>query len=344
MAWFGESWKKVVAQPDRQWPQQSLDFQFGGSLFNPDTFGPGPDLLPMPDPAGKGILYVNGKGSGFLTAYHVRGKSSTDIVSENTSQPAISLDGKRVMYIKFVSGNKNRTLVSDVDGSKQVKLASSGDLTAGTWSPDGSQISFIDSTGGEEQGLPGRCGWPRSAPNRACRGFRGLVELVRRYENGLYQLALKGRSKPTVWKADADGSHVERFLDHCCFVVDRFSGWESTCWVLWGQATTWVFYQISVKDKKQILFGSRRSNLWGALLARRKIRLVSALLRRRGHLLSANLADDDPVGRPQIALKLPFTFQMLYQGNAYDFSPDLSVVVYARPGGQADLYLLSQPQ
>jgi hypothetical protein len=29
-------------------------------------------------------------------------------------------------------------------------------------------------------------------------------------------------------------------------------------------------------------------------------------------------------------------------GNAYDFSGDLSTIVYARPGGHADLYLLSQ--
>jgi hypothetical protein len=29
-------------------------------------------------------------------------------------------------------------------------------------------------------------------------------------------------------------------------------------------------------------------------------------------------------------------------GNAYDFSKDLSTIVYARPGGHLDLYLLSQ--
>ena len=43
-----------------------------------------------------------------------------------------------------------------------------------------------------------------------------------------------------------------------------------------------------------------------------------------------------------LALKVPFVFPMMYDGNAYDFSRDLSTVVYARPGGHADLYLLSQ--
>jgi len=48
------------------------------------------------------------------------------------------------------------------------------------------------------------------------------------------------------------------------------------------------------------------------------------------------------IGAPQVALKVPFTFRMDYGGNAYDFSRDLSNIVYARPGGQDNLYLLSQ--
>jgi hypothetical protein len=48
------------------------------------------------------------------------------------------------------------------------------------------------------------------------------------------------------------------------------------------------------------------------------------------------------IGQPQVALKLPFAFPLTSGGNAYDFTRDLSTVVYARPGGHADLYLLSQ--
>jgi hypothetical protein len=50
------------------------------------------------------------------------------------------------------------------------------------------------------------------------------------------------------------------------------------------------------------------------------------------------------VMRPsQVTLKVPFAFPLDYEaGNAYDFSRDLSTIVYARPGGHADLYLLSQ--
>jgi len=48
-------------------------------------------------------------------------------------------------------------------------------------------------------------------------------------------------------------------------------------------------------------------------------------------------------GPVQAAVKLPFAFPQGYSGgNAYSFSGDLSTIVYTRPGGHADLYLLSQ--
>ncbi len=53
--------------------------------------------------------------------------------------------------------------------------------------------------------------------------------------------------------------------------------------------------------------------------------------------------DGKIIGTSQVALKLPFTFPLGYAtGNAYDVSRDLSTIVYARPGGHAELYLLSQ--
>jgi hypothetical protein len=54
-------------------------------------------------------------------------------------------------------------------------------------------------------------------------------------------------------------------------------------------------------------------------------------------------SDGELTGSPQVALKVPFAFPLDYRdGDAYDFSRDLSTIVYARPGGHADLYLLSQ--
>ena len=70
------------------------------------TFGTGPDFSPMPDPGGKGIYYVNGKSSGFLTAYNVHSKQSTDIVAEKATQPVISPDGKRISYVTTPSSDE----------------------------------------------------------------------------------------------------------------------------------------------------------------------------------------------------------------------------------------------
>jgi hypothetical protein len=55
----------------------------------------------------------------------------------------------------------------------------------------------------------------------------------------------------------------------------------------------------------------------------------------RQHWQNGNL-----IGPPQAALKLPFAFPLTTNGNAYDFSRDLATVVYARPGGRAELYYL----
>jgi hypothetical protein len=49
-----------------------------------------------------------------------------------------------------------------------------------------------------------------------------------------------------------------------------------------------------------------------------------------------------PTGAPVPALELPFTLREDYGGNAFAVSRDLSSVVFARPGGHDDLYLLSQ--
>jgi WD40-like Beta Propeller Repeat len=307
------------------------------------TFGPGPDLRPMSYPAGQGIFYVNGKGSGFLTAYHVRSKSSTDIAAENASGPALSPDGKRVFYTKFVDQNKTELWVSDIDGSNRLKIASSGQLGTGNWSPDGSQISFEDDTEGEGKGfLVGADG----------RGLRQIARVAGDVgwitwsadKKTLYISGTKGGSKPTVWKAAADGSHVEKFLDDCCYVVDASSDGKRLLGLV-EQGDDLGIYQILIKDKKRIPLVPGVATPWPHYS--RDGRSVVYPLASPGEVTFYRqaLRDDKPIGRPEIALKLPFTFRLFYNnGNALDFTSDLSTLVYTRPGGLADLYLLTQPQ
>jgi serine/threonine protein kinase len=112
------------------------------------TFGAGPDYNPMVNQATKGIYYVGGKASGFLTAYNTRTKQSIDLLDGDATQPAISPDGKRVMYIALLGPHRQEIWVSDIDGKNKAKLASGETLSTNTWTHDGSELTFTDSSGG----------------------------------------------------------------------------------------------------------------------------------------------------------------------------------------------------
>jgi hypothetical protein len=51
---------------------------------------------------------------------------------------------------------------------------------------------------------------------------------------------------------------------------------------------------------------------------------------------------DGKAGKPEAVVRLPFAFPQQTNGNAYDVARDLSKIVYVKPGGQYDLYLLSK--
>ena len=75
------------------------EYSLDDKAYTQLTSGPGPDYFAMKDPAGKGIFFVNGRESGYLTVYDLHTKSSTDIVSDLAIQPALSPDVKRVMFV-----------------------------------------------------------------------------------------------------------------------------------------------------------------------------------------------------------------------------------------------------
>ena len=102
------------------------------------------------------------------------------------------------------------------------------------------------------------------------------------------------------------------------------------------------FYEFSFSDKKCISLLPGVTT-FGALFDRDGRSFLYAVPSRHDVTIYRQIwQDGKPIGQPQVALKLPFAFPLLSTGNAYDFSRDLSTVVYARPGGHADLYLLSQ--
>lgn len=309
--------------------------------FTQVTSDPGPDLSPMRDPNTKGIYYVNSKPSGFLTVYHVHSKEFVTGF-ENASQPIISPDRKRVIYIRFVGPGKDELWVSDLDGTNKIRLASSGELLTGDWAPDGSQLSFFDNAGGQGRG------YVVGADGRGLRligRFEEPIDWIVWSADGmsLYVTTWKSKSERTLWRASADGSSVERFLDNACTVMDASADGQYLLGsLLWGDGTG--VYQISLSDKKLVLLLPGVKTQPTRFAPDGKSFLYAEFSRAGVTLYRQAWRDGNLIGKPEPALRLPFAFNLLYAGNAFDFARDLSEIAYGRGSGQADLYLLSGAQ
>jgi len=316
------------------------EYTLADSALKQITFGAGPDLSPMPDPAGEGIYFVTGIDSGALTVYHPRSKQTFDLVSDNATQPLLSWDGHRVNYITMNGSGHQDLWVSDIDGNKKVKLASSASFITLAWSPDSSHLAFADVAGGaaklyliKSDGSGARqihwsganLGWAMWSPDGKALYFSG-------YE--------KEPVKVGIWKTSGDGAAVEKISDSCGYVQDvshdgrylltgyapgngvgiyEFSLSEGKCYPLLPDLLTLEIH--FAPDGKSFLYLTASHG-------------ETVIYRQPWH-------DGKLTGPAQPTMKLPFTFRLGYSGNAYDFSNDLSTIVYSRPGGQADLYLVS---
>jgi eukaryotic-like serine/threonine-protein kinase len=304
--------------------------------------GPGPDYSPMLDPATKGIYFVNGKSSTVLTAYHVYSKQFVDIVPERASQPVMSPDGKRVMYVKYLGPDNNELWVSDIDGANQTKLASSasldtGALDTGTWSPDSSQLTFMDFPGSESRLYAVR---PDGRDLRQVVRVDGIINSLTWSADGksFYMGIMKRRGeKETIWKAIADGSHLEKFLDQGCDVADTSLTGAYLLGVIQSGRDAGV-YEVSVASRRMVplLRGVTAFPIWFARDGKSFLYAVAS--RNDVTFYREAWRDGQLIGKTQVALRLPFAF---FADANNDFSRDLSTIVYARRGGQADLYFLS---
>jgi Tol biopolymer transport system component/predicted Ser/Thr protein kinase len=302
------------------------------------TSGTGPDFSPMRDPGGKGIYFVNGKASGLLTAYNVRSKQSTDIAAENATQPVVSPDGKRISYVTTPSSDRSEVWAANVDGSNKVKIASSKSLATGDWAPDSFHLYFMEEepnrifiAGADGSGvhqIPWNGGVTQNIVPSADQKYI--------YVNSFDQ----GASRGTIWRANADGSNLELITNECGHAWVAVPGGQYLLTVMLGAQGG--LSELSLADKKctsllpgVVTFGINMASDGKSFLYAVPSRSDVTIYRQPWH-------DGKLTGPTQVALKLPFAFPLLAGGNAYDFSSDLATVVYARPGGQADLFVLSQ--
>jgi serine/threonine protein kinase len=318
-------------------------YNLQGRSLTQITFGTGPDYSPMPDPGGKGIYYVNGKSSGFLTAYHVHSKESTDIVAEEATEPTISPDGKRVMYITLPAPQRNELWASDIDGGNKVRIATGKSLDTGTWASDNFHLSFAEmgtAAGGEAYIVGADGSGLRQLPRTGGRPWNSVWSTDQKslFVSGLEKMS----STPTIWKWGMDGSNLEKLVDNCGTVMDTDpSGHYLLSRVSFGEKTG--LYEVSVSDRKCVSLLPGLVTESGVFAPDGKSFLYAVASRGEVTVYRQPWRDGKLIGVLQTALKVPFAFPSNYaSGNAYDFSRDLSTIVYARPGGHADLYLLSQ--
>ena len=176
-------------------------------------------------------------------------------------------------------------------------------------------------------------------PIEGITGFIGLA-VWSGDSKSLYISASQPRTRATIWKANGDGSGAHIFLENCCYALG-VSPDEKYLLAYVSNGDDVGIYQVSIADKKRtpLLPGVVTYMLWYA--ADGKSFMYAVESKGEVTIYRQGWRNGQLVGQPQIALKIPFAFRFAYNGNAYDFSRDLTSLVYSRPGGEADLYLLS---
>jgi serine/threonine protein kinase len=306
------------------------------------TFGPGPDRSPLPAPGGHGIYLVNGKATDNLTTYNLRTKQFTEIAGENATQPVMSHSGKQVMYVTVPSRDRSELFVSDVDGNHKARLAQDIAVGTGLWAPDDSKIAwFIDQPGkvsllyfskpdgSDRHALKWR-------ENTAIQGM-GWINDKTMVINGFE----KGAKSPTIFQESVEGSEPEKLTDGCGFAFDVTADGKYLLTLDAGGENIGIS-SFSMADRKctQVVPGVVT---FGANLEKGDKSFIYAVPGKTDvTIYRQKWAEGKAVGTPQVAMKLPFSFPLVTGGNAYDISRDLSNVVFVRPSGHADLYLLSQ--
>ncbi len=306
------------------------------------TQGTGPDFSPMADPSGKGIYFVNGKATGFLTAYNIRTKQTTDIASENATQPAISLDGKRVMYVTQPARDRNEVWTAKIDGSNPVKIATGESLATTNWAPESFHLAFVVSQHGAID-KPYTVGADGSDLHQIPWSNETVFTVLwSRDQKTLYLTGFeKDSSVPTIWKANPDGSGQEKIGGNCGNTAEISPNGQYLIGAVWAGERTGV-YEFSIPEKKCIPLLPGVATFQSVFARDGKSLLYAIPSEHEVTIFRAGWQDGKLVGSPQVAVKLPFAIPFSSGGNGYDFARDLSAVVFARRAGHADLYLLSQ--
>jgi serine/threonine protein kinase len=315
-------------------------FSFGAVLF---TNGTGPDLGAMADPNGKGVYFVNGKSAGTLTLYRFASKQFSDIVNEDATQPEFSDDSRLVSYLTYPEPGKDELWIADLTTNNRLKIATSSgnhletlgfsnDNKKYVYSEifgDEMQLFLIDTDGTHQQKLP----WSGE--------FVGFIIFDPGDQSLIVSGYAKDRRTPKNWRIFLNGSPSVLLSENCGMAVDVSGNHKFLLSsVIWGENPG--IYQFSLADKKCTPLKSGITTYLAMFARDGKSFLYSLASHGETTIWRQPWQNGALIGSPVPALKLPFALREDYVGNAYSVAPDLSAVVFARPGGYDDLYLLTQ--
>jgi len=316
------------------------EYHLDDRSFSQVTFGPGPDVSPMRDPLTKGIYYVNGKTSGFLTAFFPRTDEMGDVASDNVAQPAISPKNDRVMFVAMPERGRTELWLSDLDGMRKLKLASSQQLSSGAWSRDASRVSYADNSNGEAKvytvAADGSGLRQISLDAGYILGSVWSADGTKLYVAGL----TKEPAKLVTWSADSAGTRSEPLFEGCGMVTDASPDGKYLM-IVRSRGDDAGIYEFALDGRKCLPLVPGAVTASAVFAPDARSFMYAENSRGQVTIYRQPWINGRPDGPPQAAVKIPFAFSLSNAGgNAYDFARDLSTVVYARPGGQADLYLL----
>jgi len=317
------------------------EYILSAGSFRQVTFGAGPDLSPMPDPTGKGIYVVNGKRTGALAVYSKSKKQSIDLTTEDATQPVLSPDGRRLAYISFSRNGQQELWALNIDGNNRVKLTTGIGLATLAFSSDGSQFAFADVEEGTQKVYLAKSD---GSGVRQIRWSGSDIAWATWAPNGR-NIFLSGNekdlTKATTWRMSDDGSNAEKLADDCGYAMDISADGKYLFTTFAGLGKKGIG-QISIQERTCTVLMPGLNTLMVRVAADGNSILYLTASRGETTIYRQPWRSGKTFGQAQPAVRLPFAFRQGYLGNAYDFSKDLSTVVYARSGGHADLYLLSQ--
>lgn len=150
-------------------------------------------------------------------------------------------------------------------------------------------------------------------------------------------------SKRVLWKVAPDGSRPEKLVEDCLTLRHAAPDGKyllGNCIASADRPPGICGYSLEEGSCVQVVAGVTTSRVKTTPDGRTILYAVSG--RSEMIFYRAAWRDGKLAGQPEVAFKVPFAFplDLGYFGSAFDFTPDLSTIVYARPAGQAELYFL----